>query len=70
MPYLTVGRENSGETDVYYEDHGSSRPAETVERSQPMSMGQRREMSMAPSASTCGTWTNPSALVACRPSIR
>ena len=26
MPYLTVGKENSGNIDIYYEDHGSGQP--------------------------------------------
>ncbi|NMI00297.1 alpha/beta fold hydrolase [Pseudonocardia acidicola] len=26
MPFITVGRENSGNIDIYYEDHGSGRP--------------------------------------------
>jgi non-heme chloroperoxidase len=26
MPYLNVGRENSGNIDLYYEDHGSGKP--------------------------------------------
>jgi non-heme chloroperoxidase len=26
MPYITVGEENSGPIDLYYEDHGSGRP--------------------------------------------
>jgi len=26
MPYITVGKENSGTIDLYYEDHGSSKP--------------------------------------------
>src|SRR3981189_582907 len=26
MPYITVGKENSGNIDIYYEDHGSGRP--------------------------------------------
>jgi pimeloyl-ACP methyl ester carboxylesterase len=26
MPYITVGKENSGHIDLYYEDHGSGRP--------------------------------------------
>ena len=26
MPYLTVGRENSGDIEIYYEDHGSGTP--------------------------------------------
>jgi pimeloyl-ACP methyl ester carboxylesterase len=26
MPYLTVGKENSGDIDLYYEDHGSGHP--------------------------------------------
>ncbi len=26
MPYLTVGKENSGSIELYYEDHGSGRP--------------------------------------------
>jgi non-heme chloroperoxidase len=26
MPYVTVGRENSGSIELYYEDHGSGRP--------------------------------------------
>jgi len=26
MPYVTVGKENSGNIDVYYEDHGSGKP--------------------------------------------
>jgi pimeloyl-ACP methyl ester carboxylesterase len=26
VPYITVGQENSGPIDLYYEDHGSGRP--------------------------------------------
>ena len=26
MPYITVGKENSGNIDIYYEDHGEGRP--------------------------------------------
>src|SRR5208283_6142132 len=26
MPFITVGKENSGEIDLYYEDHGSGTP--------------------------------------------
>jgi pimeloyl-ACP methyl ester carboxylesterase len=26
MPYITVGKENSGDIDLYYEDHGSGNP--------------------------------------------
>src|SRR5438445_7933157 len=26
MPYVNVGKENSGEIELYYEDHGSGRP--------------------------------------------
>ena len=26
MPYVTVGQENSGTIDLYYEDHGSVKP--------------------------------------------
>jgi non-heme chloroperoxidase len=26
MPYVTVGKENSGELELYYEDHGSGKP--------------------------------------------
>ena len=26
MPYVTVGKENSGSTEIYYEDHGSGQP--------------------------------------------
>jgi non-heme chloroperoxidase len=26
MPYITVGRENSGNIEIYYEDHGQGRP--------------------------------------------
>jgi non-heme chloroperoxidase len=26
MPYVTVGQENSGSIDIYYEDHGTGRP--------------------------------------------
>ncbi len=26
MPYLTVGKENSGDIEIYYEDHGSGQP--------------------------------------------
>ena len=26
MPYITVGKENSGNIDLYYEDHGSGEP--------------------------------------------
>jgi pimeloyl-ACP methyl ester carboxylesterase len=26
MPYVTVGKENSGDIDLYYEDHGAGRP--------------------------------------------
>jgi hypothetical protein len=26
MPYVAVGKENSGKIDLYYEDHGSGQP--------------------------------------------
>ena len=26
MPFVTVGKENSGDIDLYYEDHGSGQP--------------------------------------------
>jgi non-heme chloroperoxidase len=26
MPYVTVGKENSGNVELYYEDHGSGQP--------------------------------------------
>ena len=26
MPHITVGQENSGPIDIYYEDHGSGQP--------------------------------------------
>jgi pimeloyl-ACP methyl ester carboxylesterase len=26
MPYVTVGEENSGNIDLYYEDHGTGQP--------------------------------------------
>ena len=26
MPYVTIGKENSGNIDLYYEDHGAGRP--------------------------------------------
>jgi non-heme chloroperoxidase len=26
MPFITVGKENSGNVDLYYEDHGSGKP--------------------------------------------
>ena len=26
MPYITVGRENSADIELYYEDHGSGQP--------------------------------------------
>ena len=26
MPYITVGKENSGDIELYYEDHGSGQP--------------------------------------------
>ncbi len=26
MPYVTVGHQNSGPIELYYEDHGSGRP--------------------------------------------
>src|SRR3981081_2096712 len=26
MPYVTVGKENSGNVDLYYEDHGTGKP--------------------------------------------
>jgi len=26
VPYITVGKENSGNLDLYYEDHGSGKP--------------------------------------------
>jgi len=27
MPFVTVGQENSGNIDLYYEDHGSGKPS-------------------------------------------
>jgi hypothetical protein len=26
MPYITVGKENSGNIDLYHEDHGTGKP--------------------------------------------
>jgi len=26
MPYFTVGQENSGDIELYYEDHGAGQP--------------------------------------------
>src|SRR6202142_3865084 len=26
MPYLTIGKENSGDINLYYEDHGAGKP--------------------------------------------
>jgi non-heme chloroperoxidase len=26
MPYVSVGKENSGNVELYYEDHGSEKP--------------------------------------------
>ena len=26
MPYVSVGKENSGNINIYYEDHGSGKP--------------------------------------------
>jgi non-heme chloroperoxidase len=26
MPYMTVAKENSGDIDLYYEDHGAGKP--------------------------------------------
>ena len=26
MPHVTVGKENSGDIELYYEDHGSGKP--------------------------------------------
>ena len=28
MPYITVGKENSGSIELYYEDHGTGPPVE------------------------------------------
>jgi len=28
MPFVTVGKENSGDIELYYEDHGSGKPVE------------------------------------------
>lgn len=28
MPYITVGKENSGDIDLYYEDHGTGQPVD------------------------------------------
>jgi pimeloyl-ACP methyl ester carboxylesterase len=36
MPYVTVGEENSGSIDLYYEDHGSGRPVVLI-RGYPLS---------------------------------
>jgi non-heme chloroperoxidase len=30
MPYVTVGRENSGDIGIYYDDHGAGRPVVLV----------------------------------------
>ena len=30
MPYITVGKENSGPIDLYYEDHGTGKPVVLV----------------------------------------
>jgi pimeloyl-ACP methyl ester carboxylesterase len=30
MPYINVGKENSGPVDLYYEDHGEGKPVVLV----------------------------------------
>ena len=30
MPYINVGQENSGNIDLYYEDHGTGKPVVLV----------------------------------------
>ena len=32
MPYLTVGKENSGGIELYYEDHGSGQPVVLIQQ--------------------------------------
>jgi len=36
MPYITVGKENSGNIDLYYEDHGLGKPVVLI-RGYPLS---------------------------------
>src|SRR5258708_4138848 len=38
MPYVTVGKENSGNIDLYYEDHGSGKPVVLI-HGYPLSRG-------------------------------
>ena len=42
MPYLTVGEENSGAVDLYYEDHGAGKPVEVLGQQVIHGRGQRR----------------------------
>ena len=32
MPYITVGKKNSGNIELYYEDHGSGKPVVLIHR--------------------------------------
>jgi non-heme chloroperoxidase len=37
MPYVTVGEENSGDIELYYEDHGSGQPIVLIHGYPPVS---------------------------------
>jgi non-heme chloroperoxidase len=37
MPYVTIGEENSGSIDLYYEDHGSGPPVVLIHGCRPHS---------------------------------
>jgi len=46
MPYITVGRENSGDIDLYYEDHGAGQPVVLI-HGYPLSSASWEKQSMA-----------------------
>ena len=55
MPYVTVGEENSGSIDLYYEDHGSGPPVVLIHGYPLSGRTWDRQVPMTPSARTSST---------------
>ena len=69
MPYITVGRENSGPVELYCGDHGSGRPVVLI-HGYPLS-GRARDKQVPAASARNGSprecWCLPSRRSCCRP---
>ena len=68
MPYVTVGKDNSGNIDLYYEDHGSGKPVVLMihgdsDRIVPISASGQRTAKMVPGARLVVVKDGPHAII-------